>query len=241
MKTRRELKALSKKQIKGNIFMLFVLELISGLVLTLCYNLRDFFTFNRVHINVNNFKDSLIKYVTYYPSFPQSIFFFAALSMATLLVLFVYPPLRISICRVYLDLTEGVKPKIEKITEGFKKCWLSSVGLFLLEGILEFLWSLLLIIPGIIKCYSYSMASFILIENPEISPLEAITRSKDMMKGHKFELFVLDLSFIWWYLAIIFTLGIASIYVTPYIISTRTNFYLNLKADNEPQNAAIEA
>ncbi len=235
MKTRRELKALSKKQIKGNIFMLFVLELISGLVLTLCYSLRVPFTFNRVRINVTNLKDSL------YPSFSQSIFFFAALSMATLLVLFVYPPLRISICRVYLDLTKGVKPKIEKITEGFKKCWLSSVGLFLLEGILEFLWSLLLIIPGIIKCYSYSMASFILIENPEISPLEAITRSKNMMKGHKFELFVLDLSFIWWYLAVIFTLGIASIYVTPYMVSTRTNFYLNLKADNEPQNAAIEA
>ncbi|MBQ6143280.1 MAG: DUF975 family protein [Clostridia bacterium] len=96
-------------------------------------------------------------------------------------------------------------------------------------SVFTFLWSLLFFIPGIIKAYSYSMSPYIMAENPNIGALEAITKSKEMMKGHKFEFFILDLSFIFWYLLILITCGFASIYIAPYVNATRTNFYLKLK------------
>ena len=68
-------------------------------------------------------------------------------------------------------------------------------------------------------------------ENPNIKTIDAIREGKKMMKGHNFELFVLDLSFILWYLLVLITLGIASIYVMPYTTATRANFYLKLKEE----------
>ena len=90
---------------------------------------------------------------------------------------------------------------------------------------------LLFVIPGIVKAYSYSMAEYIMAEDPSIKGLDAITKSKQMMKGYKFKLFVLDLSFILWYLLVGITSGIAAIYVFPYVKATKTNFYLKLKEE----------
>lgn len=93
----------------------------------------------------------------------------------------------------------------------------------ILIGIFTFLWSLLLVIPGIIAAYRYSMAVYIMIDNPEYSPMECIRLSKEMMHGHKGELFVLHLSFILWFLLCI--IPVAAIYVMPYVRITEANFY----------------
>ena len=84
--------------------------------------------------------------------------------------------------------------------------WFRKVWAVFLMGFFTALWSLLLIIPGIIKFYAYSMTPYILIDNPELSANQAINLSRDMMKGHKFDLFYLQLSFIGWAFLSVFTL-----------------------------------
>lgn len=97
------------------------------------------------------------------------------------------------------------------------------------------LWSLLLIIPGIIKSYSYAMTPFILEDDDEeVSGNEAIEKSMRMMDGHKWELFCLDFSFIGWILLAILTLGIGCLWLYPYINTARAAFYEELKA-NQPE------
>ena len=92
-----------------------------------------------------------------------------------------------------------------------------------------FLWSLLLIIPGIIKAFAYSQAMYIIAENPEMNAMDALKRSEEMMKGHKMEMFVLGLSFIGWILLGMLTLGLLYIWLLPYMNATMTIFYNNIK------------
>ena len=102
--------------------------------------------------------------------------------------------------------------------------------LSILEYIFITLWSLLFIFPGFIAAYRYSMAIYLLVDDPSRSPLECIRLSKEMMKGHKWELFVLDLSFIGWdILAMLPVVGYAvQIWTVPYISMTKALYYENL-------------
>lgn len=100
--------------------------------------------------------------------------------------------------------------------------------LALLRGLYTALWTLLFIIPGIVAAYGYSMANFIMLENPGMGANEALRASKEMMKGHKFELFCLELSFIGWDLLAVLTLGIGSLWVTPYKNAAHAAFYREL-------------
>ena len=113
---------------------------------------------------------------------------------------------------------------------GFKDLWCAFKVQFL-TGLFTFLWSLLFVIPGIIKALSYSMSTYILAENPGMPALEAIERSKKMMDGHKADLFVLGLSFIGWALLGSITLGIAYIWIIPYVSTTYVNFYNQIKGE----------
>lgn len=97
--------------------------------------------------------------------------------------------------------------------------------LALLRGIFIALWSLLFVIPGIVASYRYAMAPFILAENPDMTASEAIAASKQMMDGHKGELFLLDLSFIGWSILNVFTLGIGSLWLNPYVNAAYAAFY----------------
>lgn len=101
----------------------------------------------------------------------------------------------------------------------------------LLQNIYTFLWTLLLVVPGIIKSLSYAMTPYVLRDNPELSNNAAIERSMAMMNGHKMELFLLYLSFIGWYLLGIITLGIGFLWITPYIETTVANFYDALREE----------
>ncbi|HEY8424300.1 MAG TPA: DUF975 family protein [Clostridia bacterium] len=111
-------------------------------------------------------------------------------------------------------------------------------ALFLLKNILICLWSLLLVIPGIIKSYSYAMADFIAVDNPNLRASDCISYSMIMMKGNKFKLFLLDLSFIGWYLLGILTLGIGFIFIAPYVKLAKAAFYEDLKAKYPPLDLA---
>lgn len=99
------------------------------------------------------------------------------------------------------------------------------VGLYFVKGLYLFLWSLLLAIPGMIKAYSYSQAMFILNDNPGIGIDEAITRSREMMNGHKWELVILQSSFLGWAILGVMTVGLAIIYILPIYTMSMFVFY----------------
>lgn len=148
------------------------------------------------------------------------------------MVFVITPAFSIATVIIYLKLTQGVKPEIAELFAHFNKFW-GAFKVTFFVGLFAGLWSLLFIIPGIVKAFSYSMAMYILAENPEIGALEAINRSKAMMNGHKMELFVLELSFIGWHLLGAITFGIAYVWVIPYISATTANFYNSIK--NQPE------
>lgn len=139
-------------------------------------------------------------------------------------------PFALSFAIIYLNITKGINPQVGDIFSGFNLFGKAFV-LNLLTGIYIFLWSLLFIIPGIIKQYEYSMSFYILADHPEMTASEAIRESRRIMNGHKMDYFVLILSFIGWNLLSAFTFGIAGIYVIPYMQATCANFYNDIKGD----------
>ncbi|MDW2797550.1 DUF975 family protein [Clostridium boliviensis] len=106
---------------------------------------------------------------------------------------------------------------------------LKALGLSLMVGIFITLWTLLLIIPGIIAALRYSQAVFIMVENPDKGIFQCIRESKEIMDGHLWEYFVLNLSFILWILLAAVTCGLAYIYVYPYMTVTLANYYIEIK------------
>lgn len=94
------------------------------------------------------------------------------------------------------------------------------------------LWTFLFIVPGIIKSFAYIMTPFILVEHPEMKAIDAIHKSQDMMRGHKFDYFYLLLTFIGWGILSVLTLGIGFLWLLPYMMTTIAAFYNDLKAEN---------
>ena len=151
------------------------------------------------------------------------------------------PAFMISIIRVYLNGVKGEQPKVGDAFSGFDDFWAAFKVNFLV-GLFTFLWSLLFVIPGIIKALSYSMSLYILAENKGKPALECINESKAMTEGHKAELFVLGLSFYGWLLLCGITFGIAYIWVGPYMQATYINAYNSLKpAVTVEEEPSVEA
>lgn len=126
-----------------------------------------------------------------------------------------------------LNLIDGYEASLSDLFSQFYR-FVDGLVMNLLTGLFVFLWSLLLVIPGIVASYSYAMAPYILVENPGCSGSEAIRRSKELMKGHKGELFLLDLSFIGWGILATLTLGIGYLFLNPYTHAARAAFYRSL-------------
>lgn len=144
------------------------------------------------------------------------------------MTIIVTPAFSLSLVRIYLNLFAGKKPEIGDAFCGFDDFWAAFKVNFLV-GLFTFLWSLLFVIPGIIKAFEYSMSMYVLAENKGKPALECIAESKKLTKGHKMELFVLGLSFIGWGLLCAITFGIAYIWVGPYMNATYANVYKSLK------------
>ena len=116
----------------------------------------------------------------------------------------------------------------------FNKSYMNAVAVTLLKSIFIFLWSLLFLIPGIIKSYQWRLVEYIIAENPDMNWQDALQRSKELMDGNKWKAFVLDLSFLGWYILSVLTFGILSIFwVTPYQGQTNAELYIALK-ENTP-------
>ena len=140
--------------------------------------------------------------------------------------------------RFNLDLVDRQKePEIGTLF-GYFKHWKTTAAASLLQALYVFLWSLLLIIPGIVAGYSYAMTNYILAEHPELTAGEAIERSKAMMHGHRWRLFCLQLSFIGWDLLCILTMGIGNLWLLPYKQAAEAAFYREVSGTERPAEAA---
>ena len=113
---------------------------------------------------------------------------------------------------------------VETLFACFQQFWRFFLA-HLLMNLFTVLWSLLFLIPGIIAGYSYTQTIHIMLDNPDISPLEAISASKRLMRGHKLEYFVLELSFWGWAYLSVFTFGLLGIWLNPYMQVTFANYY----------------
>ena len=132
--------------------------------------------------------------------------------------------------------TKGTLPEAGALFAPFKQ-YARTVGAVLLVFVYTLLWTLLLVIPGIIKAYSYSMTFYILRENPEMTAGDAITASQKMMDGHKMDLFLLSLSFIGWAILASITFGIGYLWLIPYIYTAYAAFYETLKKETSVKPA----
>ena len=151
-------------------------------------------------------------------------------------------PLLYGTNRICINLIRGKREiQIEEMFVGFKECFTQSLLLSLMMAIYTFLWSLLFAIPGIVKSYSYAMAPYILQDSPTLDWVDCLDESKKMMKGNKWQLFCLDCSFIGWYLLGALCFGIGVLWVYPYHYVAKANFYMALKAQNEPPFTGDEA
>lgn len=120
-------------------------------------------------------------------------------------------------------------PALNEIFQGFKGNYLNVVKIMLIMELKIMLWLLLLVVPGIIKAYEYSMIPCLLAENPNITTDEAFSLSKQMTTGQKMNLFVLDLSFLGWYFLGFLCFGIGALFVKPYDVAAFTEVYLILR------------
>lgn len=139
---------------------------------------------------------------------------------------------------VMLEIVRNWEVKFTDMFKGFNNFGTNCIA-GILVSIFTILWSLLFVIPGIIKAYSYAMTFYILADHPEMSAKDAIKTSQVMMDGHKMDLFVLELSFIGWYLLCVITFGIAALYVGPYVSASYAAFYEAIK-DEKVAAAAPE-
>lgn len=178
----------------------------------------------------------IIVLITYVAQFILSLIPFGSF-ISTIIIT---PAFTLSLVRVYLNVAAGTKPSARDAFCGFDDFW-SAFKLNFLVGLFTFLWSLLFIIPGIVKSYSYSMSMYILAENKGKPALECINESKEMTNGHKMDLFILGLSFFGWILLGCVTLGIAYIWIIPYMETTYINAYNSLKPAKKEVKTETEA
>lgn len=144
-------------------------------------------------------------------------------------------PMGIGLASVFLSLARGDgEVRLERMfTDGFSQQFGRNLLLGLLRGLFTALWSMLFVVPGIVKHYAYSMSFYIAAEHPEYTWNQCMDASKRMTAGHKGELFVLDLSFIGWFFVGALCLGVGSLWVTPYYNASWANYYDALRTLDE--------
>ena len=202
------------------------------------------YLFTLLYLVIINVLDLINTYVSgsavtylesYFPELPVPGFLLHAAELPGTVVLFVsvFVSLLLTVltagCNLYhLGVRRGEEMGYSTLFDGF-----SFVGkLILLQIVMSLfitLWSFLFVIPGIIAGYRYRFAMYNLCENPEMGVMEALAMSCSQTRGHKMDLFVLDLSFLGWSLLCVLTLGIATLWVTPYRVQADLGYFQQIK------------
>ena len=177
--------------------------------------------------NAEGISDGYYYFEHYLPVILTFVFFAGVLALA--LRIFLLRPLEVGCRRYFLE--DIIRPaELDCLKAGFSGNYRNVVWVMFCRDVFIFLWTLLLIVPGIVKSYEYRMVPYVLAENPDLSREEAFALSKRMMDGDKMNAFILDLSFIGWALLTILTCGLVGIfYYQPYLALTDAALYQTLK------------
>lgn len=198
------------------------------------FHLGDFFI-GTSHIEDFHIKDFHIEDFPWAHGFRMLAVFAGMFAMYGALVsaiiqIFLRDPADVSIKRFLLFNRSGAQAEFKELVFAFRYSYLNIVKIQFFRLLYTFLWGLLLWIPGIVKSYEYRMIPYLLAENPNLTKEEAFSMSKRMMDGEKWNVFVLDCSFIGYLLLSLFTFGLLNLfYVTPYKLLTDAELYTVLK------------
>ena len=157
------------------------------------------------------------------------IVFLVVLAVVIVLDVFLFNPLEVGCDRFFVqNLSDAAT--VKEVAFAYDHNYKNIVNTMFFRDLYTFLWTLLLIIPGIVKSYEYQMIPFLLAENPQMTKEQAFATSKSMMQGQKWRAFVLDLSFLGWKILSVITIGILDIfYVAPYMNNTHAALYETLR------------
>ncbi len=235
MWTRYELKDRAKIAFRAN----YLYCVLVSLILLLISGGLAGATGSRVNINVEN-SDKIPDMIFHWDTLPDStkmaiggVLLGAAgigIVLSVVVTVFLRNPATVG-CRRFFFMNSYSPAQVNEVGWGFSKGnYRGVISTMFRVDLSVFLWSLLLVIPGIVKSYAYRMVPYILAEEPNIEPRRAMDISSEMMMGHKWAAFVLDLSFIGWYLLAALTLGILDIFwVSPYYNATHAELYRVLR------------
>lgn len=169
----------------------------------------------------NNWQDLFVGYILF--SVISGVF------TSTYVGIILLGPLAVGYSVYMLSLIRKKDQKVENLFDGFKNCFANSLVAGILSYLFIFLWSLLFVIPGIVKAIAYSMVPFLQAEDSNLKGNDALRKSEELMKGHKWEYFKLMFGFIGWILLSILTFGILYVlYVGPYMQAAKAHFYQEL-------------
>ena len=220
---RSELKASSKVVLKNKYFILLAASIIMWI----------FGVFN-LSIDYENFIASVTVF-----GLNINVDYQKALSLAPIILIitflwstFIYAPLSVGVANIHMNAKNG-QCALMDVFIPFKNNYKNNCIVMLLMTFKIFLWSLLLLVPGIVMAYAYYFVPYIILENPDLNSKEVLKLSEEITKGHKLELFMLNMSFFGWILlatiAVPFTLGMSYILVQPYISATDAQAYYYIK------------
>ena len=225
MWNRQQVKEQAKQIMKRNYWKMFVVTLIASILTgektTIIERVQDFTSNNLSYDSQPIFYSSNFELI-----------FYSFISVASILGI-LYTIFIGNIIVVgkngYFIKNHNENPELSEIFKGFKGNYLNVVKIMFLMDLKTLLWLFLLIVPGVVKAYEYSMIPYLLAENPNLSVSEAFSLSKQLTTGQKMDLFVLDLSFLGWIILGLICCGIGILFVLPYPEATRAEVYLKLK------------
>lgn len=231
MWTRAELKENAKKYFKFNywkmVLVAFIMGLIGGGNGGVSFGTRRQYTTTANGSSGIMSSAQMAEIAAYIAAF--LVIFAVIMVIAIVLDVFVFAPLRVGGYRFFV-VSHYQKAELGELGFAFTHSYLNIVKTMFLRGLFTTLWTILLVVPGIIKAYEYRMIPYILAENPDIDTKEAFARSKQIMTGNKMDAFVLDWSFFGWWIFRAITCGIVGIFwVNPYIHMTNAELYVALK------------
>ncbi len=213
MWNRADVKAQAKVIMKRNYWKMFVVSLLTGLLTKGVASTQIEFDDLNLSFDIQQFLVAIISIIGL---------------LAILYGIFIANPIKVGKAGYYLK-NHDENPPLADMFSAFKSNYLNTVGTMLVMDIKIFLWTLLLIVPGIVKSYEYSMIPYIIAEDPSTSMNDAFAKSKEMTTGQKMNLFVLDLSFIGWWILGTLLCGIGNLFVDPYYQATSVEVYVALK------------
>lgn len=214
MWTRYELKTNAKTVLRRTYWLSFAVCILGGLIAGVSSSYSSVSTLE-IQLNIN---------------FP-TMFICVIVVFSMLYGIFISNPLGVGMCNYFMTSRE-YDTSIGKIFSAFTTgSYMNTVTTLLLRSVYVFLWSLLLVIPGIIKSYEYYFIPYILAENPKISRLRAFQISKKMTNEKKFEIFVLELSFFGWILLGMLLCCVGMYFVTPYVNATNAELYAAVRTE----------